>query len=162
MLAACLGRWDDAEGHFTDAREMNERFGARPSIVCTRRAWASTLLDRNAPGDRERASELIAASRGEAEALGTLYRSTIEPAVSAQLFPLRLDRLPKSDAIYSTFARAIDDAAAVIVDVTALNENVMYEVGFAHGRGRSPLLFTELSRSSRERSSSPWGRCSSA
>jgi hypothetical protein len=72
-----------------------------------------------------------------------LYRSTIEPAVSAHMFPLRLDRLPKSDAIYSTFARAIDDAAAVIVDVTALNENVMYEVGFAHGRGRSPLLFTQ-------------------
>jgi hypothetical protein len=70
MLAACLGRWDDAEGHFTDALEMNERFGARPSIVRTRRASASTLLDRNAPGDRERARELIAASRAEAEALG--------------------------------------------------------------------------------------------
>jgi hypothetical protein len=23
MLAACLGRWDDAERHFTDALEMN-------------------------------------------------------------------------------------------------------------------------------------------
>ena len=30
MLAACLGRWDDAELHFTDALEMNERLGARP------------------------------------------------------------------------------------------------------------------------------------
>jgi class 3 adenylate cyclase/tetratricopeptide (TPR) repeat protein len=70
MLAACLGRWDDAERHFTDALEMNERFGARPSIVRTRRAWASMLLDRNAPGDRERAAELIAAGRAEAEQLG--------------------------------------------------------------------------------------------
>jgi tetratricopeptide (TPR) repeat protein len=33
MLAACLGRWDDAERHFTDALAMNEHLGARPSIV---------------------------------------------------------------------------------------------------------------------------------
>jgi len=70
MLAACLQRWDDAERHFTDALEMNERLGARPSIVRTRRAWASMLLDRNAPGDRERAAGLIAAGRTEAEQLG--------------------------------------------------------------------------------------------
>src|SRR5262249_3762469 len=46
MLAACLGRWDDAARHFADALAMNERLGARPSIVRTRRAWASMLLDR--------------------------------------------------------------------------------------------------------------------
>jgi len=49
---------------------MNERFGARPSIVRTRRAWASMLLDRNAPGDAARARDLIAAGRAEAETLG--------------------------------------------------------------------------------------------
>jgi hypothetical protein len=70
MLATCLGRWDDAERHFTDALAMNERFGARPSIVCTRRAWASMLLDHNAPGDAARARDLIAAGRAEAEQLG--------------------------------------------------------------------------------------------
>ena len=71
-----------------------------------------------------------------------IYRSTIEPAVSEQMMPLRLDQLPKSDAIYTSFAHAIDDATAVIVDITQLNENVMYEVGFAHGRGLSPLIYT--------------------
>ncbi|MBI1818024.1 MAG: AAA family ATPase [Deltaproteobacteria bacterium] len=73
MLAACLGRWDDAERHFTDALEMNERFGARPYVVRTRRAWAAMLLDRNdpsRPGDAARARELIAAGRAEAEQLG--------------------------------------------------------------------------------------------
>jgi len=49
---------------------MNERLGARPYVVRTRRAWAAMLLDRNAAGDRERARELIAAGRGEAEQLG--------------------------------------------------------------------------------------------
>jgi hypothetical protein len=71
-----------------------------------------------------------------------IYRSTIEPAVSEQMIPLRLDQLPASDAIYMSFAHAIDDATAVIVDITHLNENLMYEVGFAHGRGLSPLIFT--------------------
>ena len=70
MLAACLQRWDDAERHFADALAMNERLGARPYVVRTRRAWASMLLDRDAPGDRERAAELITAGRAEAETLG--------------------------------------------------------------------------------------------
>jgi hypothetical protein len=72
MLAACLHRWDDAERHFADALAMNERLGARPDVVRTRRAWASMLLDRNAPGDaaRARARDLIAAGLAEAETLG--------------------------------------------------------------------------------------------
>ena len=70
MLAACLGRWDDAERQFTDALAMNKRFGARPSIVRTRHDWASMLLVRNAPGDAARARELTAAGRAEAEQLG--------------------------------------------------------------------------------------------
>ena len=70
LLAACLRRWEDAERHFTDALAMNERLGARPCVVRTRRAWAAMLLDRNAPGDAARARELIAAGRAEAETLG--------------------------------------------------------------------------------------------
>jgi hypothetical protein len=70
MLAACLHRWDDAERHFADALAMNERLGARPSIVRTRRAWASMLLDRHAPRDATRARDLITAGRAEAETLG--------------------------------------------------------------------------------------------
>ena len=52
---------------------MNERLGARPYVVRTRRAWAAMLLDRNDPsrsGDRERAAALIAAGLAEAEQLG--------------------------------------------------------------------------------------------
>ena len=70
MLATCLGRWDDAEHHFADALAMNERLGARPFVVRTRRAWAGMLLGRNAPDDALRARELIAAALAEAERLG--------------------------------------------------------------------------------------------
>ncbi len=71
-----------------------------------------------------------------------IYNSILEREVSKHMFPVRLDQLPKSDAIYLSFAKAMDDASAVIIDITHLNENVMYEVGFAHGRGRSPLMYT--------------------
>jgi hypothetical protein len=70
MLAACLGRWDDAERHFAEALAMNERLGARPYIVRTRRAWAGMLLDRGTPDDAVHARDLIAAALDEAELLG--------------------------------------------------------------------------------------------
>ncbi len=71
-----------------------------------------------------------------------LYTSTIEPAVARHMIPIRLDRLPRSEAIYTGFADAIRSSLAVIADITLLNENVMYEVGYAHGRGLTPLIYT--------------------
>ena len=71
-----------------------------------------------------------------------LYKSSIEPTVARHMFPLLLSRLPGSAAIYTSFADAMRTSSGVIVDVTDLNENVMYEVGYAHGRGLTPLLFT--------------------
>ena len=52
LLAACLRRWDEADRYFAEAEAMNERIGARPYLVRTRRAWAAMLIERNAPGDR--------------------------------------------------------------------------------------------------------------
>ena len=72
----------------------------------------------------------------------SLYASTIEPAVTRHMIALRLDRLPSSEAIYTNFADAIQTCSAVIADITILNENVMYEIGYAHGRGLKPLIFT--------------------
>jgi hypothetical protein len=72
----------------------------------------------------------------------SLYTSLIEPAVARHMIPVRLDRLPRSDAIYTSFADAIQTTSAVIADITVLNENVMYEVGYAHGRALMPLIYT--------------------
>jgi hypothetical protein len=71
-----------------------------------------------------------------------LYDSLIEPTVSHHMIPVRLDLLPSSQAIYATFADAMQSSSAVIADITALNENVLYEIGYAHGRGLTPLIFT--------------------
>ena len=72
-----------------------------------------------------------------------LYTSSIEPAVAKHMIPLRLDRLPRSEAIYTSFADAIRSSSAIIADITVLNENVMYEIGYAHGRGLTPLIYTQ-------------------
>ena len=85
MLAACLGRWDEAERHFSAALTMNERIVARPWIVSTRRVWAEMLLDRNAAGDAARARDLIAAGRAEAEQLGMARELVRFERLSARL-----------------------------------------------------------------------------
>ena len=72
----------------------------------------------------------------------SLYTSSIEPAIARQMIPVRLDRLPKSEAIYASFADAIRASSALIADITQLNENVMYEVGYAHGRGMTLPIYT--------------------
>jgi hypothetical protein len=56
--------------------------------------------------------------------------------------PLRLDNVASSQAIYTSFADAVRSSSAIIADITVLNDNVMYEVGFAHGRGLTPLIYT--------------------
>ena len=71
-----------------------------------------------------------------------LYSASIEPAIKPYMMPLRLDRLPASDLIYTSFAQNVRSSAAVIADITALNENVMFEIGYALGCGVRPLIYT--------------------
>lgn len=70
------------------------------------------------------------------------YRRRIKPAIERHMFVDRLDHSPQSKQISESFAASVRSASAVIVDVTDLNPNVMYEVGYAHGLGLTPLLFT--------------------
>src|SRR5205807_4119124 len=72
----------------------------------------------------------------------TLYTSLIGPSVAKHMIPVCLNQLPRSEAIYTSFADAIRSLSAVIADITLLNENVMYEVGYAHGCGLTPLVYT--------------------
>jgi tetratricopeptide (TPR) repeat protein len=70
LLATTLSRLDEAERHFTDAVEMNERMGARPWAAHTRYDLARMLLARDGPGDRERANELLGRALATARELG--------------------------------------------------------------------------------------------
>ncbi len=70
ILAGFLGRSTEAERHFRDALEMNERMGARPWVAHTQHDLATMLLDRDGAGDRDRAASLLQEAVATCEELG--------------------------------------------------------------------------------------------
>jgi class 3 adenylate cyclase/tetratricopeptide (TPR) repeat protein len=74
MSVACglagLGRWDEAEELFGRSVDLCERAGAPTFVAVTRMHWATALLRRDGPGDREHAAELAGAALATAEELG--------------------------------------------------------------------------------------------
>lgn len=67
LLAALLGRLDEAEAHFEQALAMNERMNARPALAHTQDDYAHMLAQR---GDTHRSSQLIAAALSTYHELG--------------------------------------------------------------------------------------------
>ncbi|MBI4515381.1 MAG: protein kinase [Deltaproteobacteria bacterium] len=59
LLAAALGRTDEAARHFEDALAMNARMGMRQASAHTQADYAQMLLARNAPGDRAKGLDLL-------------------------------------------------------------------------------------------------------
>lgn len=59
ILATAMSRWREAERHLEEALSINESMAARPWAARTRHDLARMLLARDAPGDRERASDLL-------------------------------------------------------------------------------------------------------
>lgn len=70
LLATTLGRYDDAESHFAEAAEIQERTGARGVLPHTWLEWARMLLARREPGDAGAARSVLDAARIEFEARG--------------------------------------------------------------------------------------------
>jgi hypothetical protein len=66
LLGTVLGRFDEADGHFADAVERQDRMGARGTVVHTRVAWATMLQRRDRPGDRHKARTLLEQAKGGA------------------------------------------------------------------------------------------------
>jgi DNA-binding SARP family transcriptional activator/tetratricopeptide (TPR) repeat protein len=69
-LAAAMGSWELAEGHFISALAMHERMGAPPWVARTQLAYAEMLLVRRRRGDKARARELLGEAVAMADALG--------------------------------------------------------------------------------------------
>ena len=86
LLAALLGRFEDAARHFEDATRMNERMGARPSLARTREDHARMLRRRGRHGDRERAATLLAQAEAGYSELG-LQRAARRVAAFSRSWP---------------------------------------------------------------------------
>jgi hypothetical protein len=59
VLAAVLGRHDEAAEHLGTAIEIERRMRARPWVAHAQHGLAETLLARDAPGDADRAQALL-------------------------------------------------------------------------------------------------------
>ena len=70
ILCAATRNWSDAERHFVTALETNRRIGARLPLAHTQYEYATMLLARQAPGDRERADALLGGCLNSARELG--------------------------------------------------------------------------------------------
>ncbi len=69
LLAARLGRWDEASEHFDRAIQFLTTIDARAYLARTQYEYARALLDRRAPGDATRARALLETARSQAAAL---------------------------------------------------------------------------------------------
>jgi len=102
ILAALLGRHDEAERHFADALAMNLRLGARPFAAYTRFEYARMLLARGAGDDRPRAVELLREAGAVARELGMLLLQRRVEALAAEhgaaLADARIAPAPEADA----------------------------------------------------------------
>ena len=63
-------RFDEAEGHFEHALEVNARIGARPWLAYTQQDYARMLVARNGSGEAERAETLVRQARTGFDELG--------------------------------------------------------------------------------------------
>src|SRR3990170_2444716 len=104
VLAATMERWEDAEKHFEDALKMNARMGARPFVAHTQHQYANMLLRRDAPGDREKALELVTEALDAAQEMG--MKALVEKALALKL---------KAQGIDPTATRTSIDAVAATV-----------------------------------------------
>lgn len=70
LLAATMSRWEEAERHFQDALEMNQRMGARPWLAHTQYEYAEMLLARGQAPDRAKAVSLLGEAMPISQELG--------------------------------------------------------------------------------------------
>ena len=70
ILAAALERYEQAEGHFAAAAEIEQRLGAPLLLARTRASWAGALIARGRPEDLERAQSMLEQAEETAKRLG--------------------------------------------------------------------------------------------
>ena len=70
MVAAVLGRTAEAQVHFEAALERHEAMGAHPWVNRTAHEYAQLLLNRDDPGDQDRASRILEQARTRSKGFG--------------------------------------------------------------------------------------------
>lgn len=81
------------------------------------------------------------------EPYDTIYRTVIRPkAVALGFDVVRIDELNRPGIIFQDIQRKIEDAKVVIAEITAPNQNVYYEIGYAHALNKPTILLAQRGR----------------
>jgi hypothetical protein len=73
-----------------------------------------------------------------------LYRRVIRPKAKAMGFEIeRIDEVKQPGIIFQDIQERIQDATVVIAEITAPNQNVFYEVGYAHALNKPTILLAQ-------------------
>lgn len=74
----------------------------------------------------------------------TLYQEVISPGARAlDLDVIRMDELARPGVIFEDMKRQIAEAKIVIAEITAPNQNVFYELGYAHALNKPTILLAQ-------------------
>src|SRR3954470_12354692 len=104
LLAHTPGRLEAADRHFRAGRKANASIGAHPLVATGRYEHARLLLDRDAPGDRRRANDLLGQALETAYELG--MRALTDRALALRV---RLQGIESADV-----GSSIDAVASVV------------------------------------------------
>ena len=78
------------------------------------------------------------------EPYDTIYRTVIKPKAEKLGFEVvRIDEINRPGIIFQDIQRKIEDAKVVIAEITAPNQNVYYEVGYAHALNKPTILLAQ-------------------
>jgi hypothetical protein len=78
------------------------------------------------------------------EPYDTVYRSVIRHEAKRLGFDvIRIDEVNRPGIIFQDIQRKIEDATVVIAEITAPNQNVYYEVGYAHALNKPTILLAQ-------------------
>ena len=140
----------DSKAAWTSDREtFAERFELTPSLV--RRLGRQPGSRHSKALAKDVAAAVLAKAHRRCLVLmdfggrhDAFYNRVLEPAIAAAGFrPHRLDRDEGGGTISDLFRARLADSHAIVVDVTGLNPNVMYELGHVHQRSMvTPLIVT--------------------
>jgi len=78
------------------------------------------------------------------EPFNTLYREVIKPEADERGFSvIRVDEISGPGIIFEDIKREIGEAKVVIAEITAPNQNVFYELGYAHALNKPTILLAQ-------------------
>jgi nucleoside 2-deoxyribosyltransferase len=78
------------------------------------------------------------------EPFDTIYREVIKPESEKLGFEvMRIDELNQPGIIVQDIQRRIEDSKVVIAEISAANQNVYYEVGYAHALNKPTILLAQ-------------------